>query len=351
MDETTLKTRAGLILEGCVAAALQMTTFSTFHATPKYDKKSMTPDFLIPNATSPEYFIEVTQTEARNSFQMKTLRYFESVCDAKAHFGSDVISVNVLMGDPDSELPASNIQAMYGFFDANLNPRGDAKSSQARARLTKLEHVALRFAGDESVSTREAITSVTKQHADAIKDLSALLQTTISSAQAKSSLKSLWAHERKRLRRLEGIDGKLPDSPSYKRPILNSLFFADTHFETLLSSRNPYRLPQEIKDQLIVCGLADATNTSGRLVINRDVLRFIANVGDARNFRAICSSVIETDTSMRFFFRDIQSADRRAKMSEVLWPILKTGGHALADAILGSLDDPDWRGIHHPQRC
>ena len=38
-------------------------------------------------------------------------------------------------------------------------------------------------------------------------------------------------------------------------------------------------------------------------------------------------------------------------MSEVLWPILKTGGHALADAILGSLDDPDWRGIHHPQRC
>ena len=88
MDDRSKKIRLGLILQGCVEAALKLTSYNAFCSTPKYDPDAMTPDFLIPNSTSPKFFVEVTQTEARNSFQMKSLRYFESVCDAKAHFGN-----------------------------------------------------------------------------------------------------------------------------------------------------------------------------------------------------------------------------------------------------------------------
>jgi len=40
--------------------------------------------------------IEVHQTEARNAFQMKTLRCVTAVTEAKVHFGVDLIVVNVL---------------------------------------------------------------------------------------------------------------------------------------------------------------------------------------------------------------------------------------------------------------
>ena len=38
LDETTIKTRTGLILEGCVAGALRLTKYNQFDAAPKYDK-------------------------------------------------------------------------------------------------------------------------------------------------------------------------------------------------------------------------------------------------------------------------------------------------------------------------
>ena len=197
MDETTVKTRTGLILEGCVAAALRRTKYRQFDATPKYGKESMTPDFLIPNEKSPKYFIEVTQTEIRDSFRMKTLRYFESVCNAKAHFGNDVISVNILMGDPFSELPANNIQVMYAFFDVNLNPRSDARSVKTRRLLSDLEAEVLHLARDESIATTEkAISGVVASHSSAIDDLAILIGTTLDSARTKPLLDNLWNFER-----------------------------------------------------------------------------------------------------------------------------------------------------------
>src|SRR5215216_6303373 len=123
MDERQRKIRYGLILQGCVERALRETEFAKFGLTTQYDPDYMTPDFLIPDNRNPSHFIEVTQTEARDSFRMKMLRYFEAVCEAKAYFGPQVVSVNVLFGNPQAELPESNVKALYGFFDANLCPR------------------------------------------------------------------------------------------------------------------------------------------------------------------------------------------------------------------------------------
>src|SRR5689334_5482408 len=105
MDERARKIRLGLILQACVESALRRTRFTEFDVNRKYDPDSMVPDFLIPDESTPTHIVEVTQTEARNSFQMKTLRYFEAVCESKVKFGREVVSVNVLMGDPRAELP------------------------------------------------------------------------------------------------------------------------------------------------------------------------------------------------------------------------------------------------------
>ena len=341
----------GLILEGCVEAALRRTTFNELVSTPKYDPDSMTPDFLIPNAEAPDYFVEVTQTEARNSFQMKTLRYFESVCNAKAHFGKQVTSVNILMGDPAIELPASNVQAMFGFFDANLNPRATGKSKAVQSRLTNLEAEALQLAGDERVKdVMTAVAQVVGTHSKAIDDLAAQLQELLDRSAPKKQLDALWDHEHDRISSLRDIDGRLPDAPTYKRPILQALFFSDKHFKSLLETRNPNRLAKPVVDQLIACDLADTTNTAGRVVIDRDFLRFLGNADDARRLRKYCADVIEVDRSMRFFFEDIRDANRRSKMVGAFLGFIRAGQAQFESALYGCMTQDSFAGVEH-RRC
>src|SRR5262249_12301757 len=122
MNDTEIKTRHGKILEGVLAAALKEAGFR-YTQDYQYDDTCEVPDFLIPDEKHPDIIIEVHQTDARNSFQMKTLRAFTAVTEAKAEYGNDLVSINVLFGDPDRELPKSNVRAMCGIFDANIVPR------------------------------------------------------------------------------------------------------------------------------------------------------------------------------------------------------------------------------------
>jgi hypothetical protein len=351
MEERSKKIRLGLILQECVEAALKLTSYNSFSATPKYDPDAMTPDFLIPNSTSPKFFVEVTQTEARDSFRMKILRYFEAVCDAKAHFGNEVISVNILLGDPSKELPVNSVKAMYGFFDANLNPRGDAGTKQVKARLFRLEAEALELALDESIGdVNSAMPTVLKKHPEAIGDLGEQLQSLLDDAEAKAHLYKVWDYERDRLMKLGEVDGLMKDAPTYKRPILNSLFFSDEHFESLVSTRDPNRLPDEIKTQLVTCKLATARKVIGgeRLELESSFWEFIRNSKVARKLRKICSDVIETDLAMNFFFQDIRKLERRKAMASVFLEKIRNG--QLQAAIAENLVCDSCFGLEH-RRC
>ncbi len=182
MDERARKIRLGLLLQGCVEQALDDSGRS-FDATQEYAADAMEPDFLIPDAEDPDYVVEVTQTEARNSFQMKTLRYFEAVSDAKAHFGPEVTSVNVLMGNPEDELPEANVDALCGFFDANLIPRNDTDSTRKRSLLTDLESAADAIAQDEGIEKVEPeVSDLVEDHEDAIDILSEMLEEMLQDA-------------------------------------------------------------------------------------------------------------------------------------------------------------------------
>lgn len=88
---------------------------------------------MIPDAENPEFVVEVHQTDARDHFRMNTLRSQTAVAEAKAFLGSEVVSVNVLFGDPDSEVLEANLRAMCGIFDVNVLLQRDA-SDQDRHR-------------------------------------------------------------------------------------------------------------------------------------------------------------------------------------------------------------------------
>jgi len=88
MNTTEIKTRHGLILQALTAEALEQAGY-TFVENHQYDDVSEVPDFLIPNADSPRFVLEVHQTDARNSFQMKTLRGFTAVTESKVHYSDD----------------------------------------------------------------------------------------------------------------------------------------------------------------------------------------------------------------------------------------------------------------------
>ena len=117
--QTQIKISYGLILQGVLARALTSAGYA-YEETPAYNEDCEVPDFLIPDAKNPEFVVEVHQTEARNHFQMKTLRSVTAVAEAKAFFGPDVVSVNVLFGNPDTEVPEANLRAMCGIFDVNV---------------------------------------------------------------------------------------------------------------------------------------------------------------------------------------------------------------------------------------
>ena len=66
MNETKIKTRLGLIVQGLVREDLNVMGI-TFTENYQYDPNSQEPDFLMPNENNPRFVIEVYHTEARNS--------------------------------------------------------------------------------------------------------------------------------------------------------------------------------------------------------------------------------------------------------------------------------------------
>ena len=68
MNQTEIKTRHGLIMQGVFAEALNRSGYSYAKDT-QYDPASEKPDFHIPNELDPKYLIEVHQTEARILFK------------------------------------------------------------------------------------------------------------------------------------------------------------------------------------------------------------------------------------------------------------------------------------------
>lgn len=249
--ETKKKIRLGLILQECVRLALHTTKYNTFVPTPNYDEDCMVPDFIIPSLDNPKFFIEVTQSEARDSFRMKLLRYFESVCEAKVILGKSVIGVNILMGDPETQLPKNNIKALCSFFDVNLIPRNQCVHAEDKQLLANLEEASLQLSSDINVAdVSTAVSRLKDKHDQAIRVLGKMIQNILDHASLKKNLFSLWKIEKDRLEKMTPAI-PITQAQPIKKPIMKSLFLEEQEYKTLCENldhfdRNPLPLKRKL---------------------------------------------------------------------------------------------------------
>jgi hypothetical protein len=346
MDETEIKTRQGLILEGVLAAALSEARFK-FAKDHQYDESCEVPDFLIPDESKPRFMVEVHQTEARNSFQMKILRAFTAVTESKAQYGNDLVSVNVLFGDPDTELPSGNVKAMCGIFDVNIVPRREL----VNARTTKaMENFALTLAADEDWKTEDAGKEVATKHHQAVTQLAALLKARLPNAKAKPELDDLWNMERARAK---GI-GKPPlagDPTYHKRCMLWALFLTDADFAELYANKDPNLCGSSVKKQLVATGLAEVSEEieGDYYVLKKEFADFLRD-SDVLRLRAICKGVLDSEPSMKWFFEDIRDERRRLMMAKIFIRAWSEGLESLKKLFLESFSNGTASGIQHT-RC
>lgn len=346
MNDTQIKTRHGMILQGALAEALSEAGYS-FAQDYQYDETCEIPDFLIPDGSCPKILIETHQTDARDSFRMKTLRAFTAVTEAKAHYGNGLVSVNVLFGDPDHELPPSNVRAMCGFFDVNIIPRKDVAELGA---IEALENFSLALASDEEKSTEKAISEVIDAETHGIEALAALLQTRLSAARSNRALYPLWKMERERAGRL-GAPPVAGPATYYKRMMLRALFLTDEDFAELVSRRNPDDCSPSVQEQLIATGLADLEEAidGDHLILDSRFEEFIKNPNSIK-LRHLCSDVLNSIPAMGCFFDDIRFYNRRKSMVEHFLICLSQGNKSLIDNLVESLINTEAHGILHA-RC
>lgn len=346
MNNTEIKTRHGLILQALTAQALSLAGF-THVENHQYDEMSEVPDFLIPDGDAPQYMIEVHQTEARNSFQMKTLRGFTAVTEAKVHYSDDMVSVNILFGDPEREVPESNLKALCGYFDVNIVPRYAAKR---RDVMETLETVSLRSAGTEDMKVVEGAQETAKECPEGLAELVDILAKDLRTASPNPALKKLWQLERKRHAQL-GPPPTLGRRTYYKRNVLRSLFFTDSQFKELFTKGNSADYSKELTDQLVRCKLATLEEQiwGDELVVDVEFADFLKDP-DAVRFRDLCKRSLAENDGMRWFFADIREIKRRQRMCNHVIHLVERGRQIMADAIYSDLSGTQSLPIQH-DRC
>jgi hypothetical protein len=349
MDATEIKTRHGLILQGVVGASLAAAGF-TLRENWQYAQENETPDFTIPDDDSPRFVVEVHQTDARNSFQMKVLRAFSAVCEAKCFFGDDAVSVNILFGDPDTEVPESNVRALFSIFDVNVVPRKTIASKEA----AEIEAASLRLASDEDIPVAHGVLELRRSHAAAIVLLGQVLKRSLDSGAANAALFPLWQFERKRLRAL-GAPPAVGNVTHYKKSLLQSLYLTDTDFAELLRHRDANKVSATIKKQLQATGLVQvipsvAGRRTGPRYRLRSTLADLIADPDGPRLRKNCEQRIDAVSAMQCFFDDIRRPRQRQRLATEFLRLLHLGRKALVKAIVESLTTGVTGSIRH-ERC
>ncbi len=342
MNETDLKTRHGLILQGVLAEALTRAGFK-YVMDPQYDPTCEKPDFLIPDDQTPKYLVEVHQTEARDSFRMKTLRAFTAVAEGKAYYNNDMISVNVLFGDPATELPPANVKAMCSFFDVNVIPRQDAKN---RSDMVNIENASLAVAGEDGKSVKDGVDEVIKTQSSAIVKLGQLMKSALKPAVARSELNPLWNMERKRTSTLK----KSPvggSSTYYKRMMLRSLYLKDDDFDELRAAGgDPGVCSTSVQDQVLMTGLAELSEEidGDYYDLDPEFKKFLEDP-DGPRLRSLCKDRLDAVPEMKWFFEDIRDLARREQMASLYIEAYSTS--SLEAALEENILNDTYGGIRH----
>ncbi len=346
MNETEIKTRLGLVLQEILAEALTIGGL-TYSFDFQYDSSCEKPDFLVPDEKNPKYMIEVHQSSARTSFLMKVLRTFTAVMEAKLFYGNELISINILFGNPAQDIQASSVSAMCGFFDANLVPREDKDNGRV---IAELENKALEYSGNSELSVKQIKEKLLGNSRRDIVCLSQTVMKIIRASVPNNEIDSMWSSEAARLK-------ILPSPPTagqatyFKRMILKSLFLKDESFNELLVNKNVSLCTEETLHQLLNTKLVTVEEEldGDAYVLDFEFERFLANEA-SKNLHDMCNVKVASSPEMMWFFEDIRDKDRRQKMAKEFINVATQGEEKFREAFSESFTNGDALGIAH-SRC
>jgi len=340
-NQTSIKTRQGYILERCVALALEAAKIS-FRNGWQYDADSEIPDFSIPDDDQPNTVIEVHQTDARNSFQMKLLRAFTATAEAKAHFGPNTVSVNILFGRPGAELPESNIACLSSFFDVNIVLHSEEKLE----KLSKnLEDDALKESSKNECNIDHVVQNLAEKHSEFIRQLGLHIKNKIGSP-ARDDLLPLWSLEQQRVSDLAGPPEK-PPKTFIKRGMLNALFLSDELWEKI-SQKKPFGDINKEVDALVNAGILVKKKTlRGNTIEPSGALELFLSTENCARMRELAAQHLSKSDDIGPFFADIRDMKRRLHMAGHFLGEVKRGSKHLRIAIEQCHFNSNYAGIDH----
>lgn len=340
-NQTSIKTRQGYILERCVVLALEAAKIP-FRNGWQYDPDSEIPDFSIPDDDQPSTVIEVHQTDARNSFQMKVLRAFTATAEAKAHFGPDTVAVNILFGRPGSELPQSNIACLSSFFDVNIILHSEKK---LEILSKKLEDDALQESSKKECSIDEVVQNLAERHSQFISLLGLHIKAKIKTP-ARDDLLPLWLLEQERVANLVDPSGKPPQT-FIKRGMLSALFLSDDLWDKV-SLKKPFEDTNKEVDALVNAGILVKKKTlRGNTIEPSGALELFLTTENCVRMRELAALHLSRSDDIGPFFADIRDVNRRLHMAEHFLKEVKRGGKHLRAAIEQCHVNSDYAGIRH----
>lgn len=337
MNETRVKTRHGLILEGIFESGLIEAGFQCFRGY-QYSPDCEIPDFLIPNCSEPEIMIEVHQTDYENSFMMKILRAFMAVAEAKSYYGPAMASLNVLMGDPDADLPQSSVNALFSFFDQNW-------ILIRAAKIHDLEMASLAFASDEDMSVVASVRDIISQNKDSYANLVRFLRMNLSQVITKPELKSLWTAISLNIN--NNKEPPLSGVATYYRRSLYSLLLLNKECVTdLLITKDAQLLCQDSINELRAHKLVTVEeDILGDIYLLSKEILFAINTPEVETLYHVCWDAAERIQDFSWFAEDIRDETRRLKMAEIAIDLIDSD--RIEEGILANFEDDSAFGIQH----
>ena len=344
-SNTQIKIRYGMILENCVAHALEAAGIE-FDRTPQYEDVSEVPDFLIPNTSDPQIVVECHQLGARNSMMMKTLRVLIAVAEAKRRFGPDLIALSVVFGNLSRDFASSPVKALCAAFDDSVLLQADPTHKSA---VQALEAAAMVYARYVNIGTEAAAAKVVKEVPEGVRALKVQLAAKIKVAKLDSKMKSLWRLEA--TRPVPPVDpAKIPPPSYWKKAILQALFLGDETFDDLLKNHSSKLEGATIK-QLVAVGAATVIEEIDGDVLQLDpALKSLLVRKDAIDLRGAARGHLEASRAMGHFFGDIRDVSRRERMAVAFANAVSAGPKHFERELIACAKNEEFADVEH-SRC
>lgn len=331
--------RLGLALQACVEIAIERHIDVPHQFTQSESLDQVTPDVVFSLENNKYHVMEITNSDVRDSFRMKVLRYLESVSESKVAYGLNTTCSSLLFGDAKATLPDNSLSAMCSFFDAYVCVQNVCPDSKTLRSVRELEQSVYEIAHNERIeNVPSAVRSEVDHDSGAILFVAAVVGNLLES-KPNRRLELVWKNEIN-FRKSTNSDDVALDGFGVKRAVMDSL---------LLDGVDPNHIPLARVALLCDIGIGQISKSlrGEKFELREDVAR-VMGPGPLNKLRARVLEIVSESPSNIGIMQDMLDEGRIRLMVEHVLDLIQSGD--LSKGILECYLDPEYRGIIHG-RC